>query len=87
MEDSWAVSGNVANEQDLNPAEVYLCIYPVKILVHAYKETSRSMFIIAHLAILIANTCRHSKRSSTGGCLNYGTSLPINMMWHFFKDL
>ena len=79
------MSGNIANEQDLNPAKAYLCIHPVKMLVRVYKETSRRMFIIAHLAILIANTCKQSKCSSTGGWVNYGTSLPINMMCIFLK--
>ena len=33
------MSGDTANEQTLNLAKAYLCIYSVKRPIHAYKET------------------------------------------------
>lgn len=44
VEDNWAMSGDTANEQTLNLAKAYLCIYSVKRPIHAYKETSRKLF-------------------------------------------
>ena len=38
------MSGDTANEQTLNLAKAYLCIYSVKRPIHAYKETSRKLF-------------------------------------------
>jgi len=37
------MSGDTANEQTLNLAKAYLCIYSVKRPIHAYKEVENCL--------------------------------------------
>lgn len=48
-EDHWAVCGETANEQTLNPARAHLCIYPGQKPVCVYGETRQQVFIVARL--------------------------------------